>query len=444
MVNKNKVLTILGLSLFGIYLFLSRRYILTSITLSPDEIYSWNIAMSSWRELFSIISSTTLQFFYFILLKIWLFITPENNDFWIRVPALLFGVGGITSLLYYLERYSRLSAIALACYVLIDPIFMDMIVFNRSYSLMFFLCSLNLISLIEFLDRDRLKKTFLVSLILLLFTNNLAIFYLAAVFLIFVYRKVNIFKRFSKIECGVTFFFLALFISILGYQYTRSVVRINWIEGEKDIFTRGSYLFIFFTLVVLGLRKSLKDIRIQTPVLIFTLGSISIIAVNFLVTPLLVDRYFFILYPALYLSLGLAAKSVTDNKEHFVLLSLTLILSHFYKVEDRSIDDIYSYRSDIKKFAIDVKKKSVLNQRENILCLVKDSYKDILVPYFGMHFRDSICRMNKAFSENESYDYYETIIFFDDNKNPYDLNLPGYKNVYQFGNHFRVFYKNNK
>ena len=446
-VLKKNITLIISLLLFGIYLFLNRRFVLTSITLSTDEIYSWNVSMMSWGNLFLEILNNTVPFAYYIILKLWVYVIPTNNDFWIRVPSLFFGIFGVQLLLFHIhEEISKTSAALIGLYLLFDPVFLDLIAFNRAYSLLFLLSVINSLSVYYFVKTDNkvfAQKVFFSSLCVLLFVSNLSMIYFATLMSVLFILRINVFallKRSTLVLLGLVFI---SFCSMFLYQFIFNIERISWVSEEVNSFFRGWHLFLTFSLSLAFLRKKVlekknREVRFYT--LVISLGIIVIFICNYLITPILVDRYLFMFYPYLYLLLAYSVKDAIESSTIISLVSLALILGFVFSNGDLGMKE-YSHRSDIKHFMKELKEKEILSGRDDTLCLINNTYSDILVRYSEMHFKRNICRVNKSYDPTIKNIDNEYIIFHDDQNISKDIYVDSYKVIYRFKEKFIVMKK---
>lgn len=447
---KENLSLLISLILITLYLVIDRRNILIEVPLSSDELFSWNLAMMEWKSLFENIVGSTIQFLYYIILKLWLIVIPENNDFWIRVPSLIFGIAGLSLLFTFtFKKVSPLAASATLLFILFDSRFLEFITFNRSYSLLFFLSSLNIISLIELLknvEKKNWRRLFLISLVMMIFTNNLTIIYISTLVVVSFILKINLVKELKSRSLTFISPVMLVYLAMVIYQYLFQVERILWIKDSEGGFNEIIPLGLLYIVSVFVLRKnfqfgvtndgSTQAIRINT--LIPVVGTMCLVAIHYVMTPVLIDRYLFIFYPSLYLLMALAVEEVWNGEYVPVFVLSLLFIFNIHKNVRITQSDSYNNRLNFKGFFLDLKQRNLISKKSKIVCIITDNYLDVLVPYSIMQFKRNICTSTSDVSSFFKFKNHDYIIYFKGRNGLNNRKLAGYNEVYEFDENFSV------
>lgn len=170
----------------GVGFFLIHRHSLIEDSLNYDEIYSWTLDSGTWGALFQSVLNDTQQFLYFGALKLCTFAFPANNDYWIRIPSLIFGAAACMVVYWHARlRVSEKMAGLTAALLLINPLWGGIATYCRPYALLALLISINLSLIHSWLDDQNQNPHqtmrewgILITSGLIGFTHYIGLFYL--------------------------------------------------------------------------------------------------------------------------------------------------------------------------------------------------------------------------------------------------------------------------
>ncbi len=446
MIQKYRFEAFLALVCLGFF-FIQRDVLLTA-SLDPDEILSWNLATGSFGELFSEGLKHCQQFLYYLVLKLWSFVFP-SNDYWIRMPSLLFGTGTIAVLFFlsrrvFKEEHLFFQAVLLFLY----PQVVFYSTYARPYGLLILLISINLYFLYKTYFQSNLSKRdlhfFLISLIGILFTHHVGAIYLIAIVMSLLMAKRKIGPKFDLIPYQIfLIIYLAQFIKQKGFL-SQSV---SWIEPmslarlPEFIFNNRLYL-IFFILPLVGIGFSLKR-KLQNKVetrdrfLVFNLSVIVLFFIgiclgSLLVTPLFTHRHFYLLFPSIFLLSLFGLEDVKNYKSFILILLLFFILSGGHKLYKREV--ISGGYADTKTFLRTLNKH--VDIKSGFTCVhERGGIENFLKNYSIQYYNVDICKKYSTSVEGE-----KVILINLDSKKPIEVPAK-YSSLYQFSS-FEVLKRN--
>lgn len=378
--------------------FIVQRQVLLTISLDPDEIFSWTLATESWGHLFKEGMKHCQQFLYYIFVKGWSRIFPAN-DYWIRIPSLLFGLTTIFALFQLGKRIFKEEQLFLqGAFFLLFPQFVFYSTYARPYALLVFFSSLNLFFLNKcFFSEGADKKDkhfFFLGLVGVLFTHHIGAIYVIAILLgLILFKK----KLGNKIELIPYEFFLILYFVQLIQQKSHAVNSVSWIEplAFGDIFRfllpnniyAVFYLFPLIGLATLFKKKEKNEFHLFNG-LVIVLFFIGISLASFLITPLFTHRHFYILLPSIFTLFIYGAISLNQFKS-FVYFSmfLYLVLGGHLLYTDKVF---YEGRPDAKNFVKSLKGK--VNLSQGFHCTTWGALPLHLKNYSKMHYPVDICK----------------------------------------------------
>jgi len=196
--RKKNILLIFNVLILLVIFFLDKRSILVETSLELDEILSWNLALNSWGDLFKEVYGFTHQILYYLILKIWIFFSPVNNDYWIRVPSLLFSFSSLALIFsYFFERGKEVAGVFVVLLFYFNSEFLFLSTHNRPYALLLFLAVINILSLSIYLKGKNkiFSDVFFISLLLMLLTHYISVFYVVAMVIALSFLKIPILKK---------------------------------------------------------------------------------------------------------------------------------------------------------------------------------------------------------------------------------------------------------
>lgn len=407
----HSILRVLPAVIVGIIYFFSKRYVLLEVTLDMDEIISWMAITGKWSDFFLNILNDSQQFLYYALIKIWESLVPVDNDYWLRLPSLIFISAGIGLVFYILkEIYSGLVAALAIVFLVFNPVFGYYAAYHRPYSLLVLLGAFNIYLVWKMLKTEmrseRVINLFLVNLVLILYTHYLGMIYvgaiLAALFILKIHIPLSKKRMIALLSVGVLYF------GQLCYQFFHSLQLISWTKSRGTFWhldkiyliknpmdaplSIATYICVFLFLLVLVFKRLRKDIPLDKFVLfnlyvfliglgIFSLTSLSSIS-------LFVDRYLLFLYVFSIIPIAYTIHVITKYKSGDVLLLVVLLFNPF--ILNNDID--FEHRLNIKKFLRTLKDNKFGEDGSKVLCLYEGYYPlKSLTNYSQMYYKRDVC-----------------------------------------------------
>jgi len=378
-------------------------------TLASDGHYTWTHTTQSWRELFDVIYlQDNQQVLYYALNKIFYYFVPQN-DFWLRFPALMYGIATLFLLFYFFYRIGRKHTAILASLLFTFSIpALQYSTFARPYSLVLLLVTINLIAFYSsFISKENViqnsKRIFMASLILLAFTHSLFIPYFCAVLfssLLFQNLRPKIIEYFLDKRLFILFF--VPYVTAVYYQINNALHNSSWIQG-KSFYKTLEYL-LTFNLSFYAFQKYALLVSVLILIIFallfkfrsklslwgkFNFSVVMMISTTYLIAshlfnPMIVKRYFCFVYPSLIFFVCCSFATFL-KKKHTLLFLFPLI---FFITENETTKyDFISRRVEVKQFFRDIDKKLV--QDSNILCINK--FWDVTEKYSILYHQRNIC-----------------------------------------------------
>lgn len=383
--------------------FLLRIYNLTFESFWYDEIFSAKIATFSFSEIIRITAIDVHPPLYYILLKIWISIFP-NNDFFIRLLSVAFSISSI-SLVYFYSKKIFNQKIAYFAAILLAFSCLDVLYAKeaRMYSLLSLLIIIEMFSVCLFIKTNEYKYLLchIVSSTLSIYTQNFAFLYLfvsgvnGLIYIIYYKSKIKQIAKFG-------FSYLAIFLLYLPWlptllSHLKGVNQSFWIP-KISLFAFGETLFefsgsislgiIFLSLIVFYLVKNLK-LKNTNSLFIFSWMiipiSIIILISVFNVTSSIYKIRFLVpsLAPFLIIA-SIALDNLWEKKKmlSIVILSIIVIISTI-EIYSRA-NSYYKERwRDVAKYL-----ESEVKEDDAVVLMVKDEFNkvggsQILINYYS-------------------------------------------------------------
>jgi len=428
--------------------FFIQRDVLLIASLDPDEIFSWNLATGSFSELFSNGLKHSQQFLYYLILKFWSFIFP-SNDYWIRIPSLLFGTGTIAALFYLSKKIFKEEHLFFqAALLFLYPQIVFYSTYARPYALLVFLASLNYFFMYKayFLNSGDKKDLhfFLITLVGVLFTHHIGAIYVVAILVSLLLQKKKLGTKFELMPYQIfAIIYLVQFIKQKKYL-SQSV---SWIEPmtfgnlPEFIFNNRLYLIFFlFPLVAIGfeLKKKIERKKLKTNsffnlnisvILLFFMG---VVLGSVLVTPLFTHRHFYILLPAIFCLSVFGLEELKNYKSFLLVLFLFFVLGGGHQLYKRKV--FHGGIADTKTFLRTLKQH--VNIDSGFTCVYKEgSFENFFRNYSMQYYNVDICKKYSTFVTGE-----QVILINLESKNQIKR-PPEYSSIYRFST-FEVLKRN--
>lgn len=405
---------------FFIFIFLQQRETLTSVTLEGDEIFSWLIVSKDWKTFAIHLFNDSQKFLYYVLLKLWRIIIPVENDYWIRVPSLLFSSLSVSFFYLVLSRFLPVTSAIIGTFLYAKiPILTHFASYNRPYSLLMLLGILNILCVYYLLNsrrhRNLFEWLFLLLLILLLETHYLSVIYSLSILLSLFILKVSI----SYKKLGVLLAYLVIYFFQLAFQWKHSLTLVSWIESAHfDFVDTFKFFFLAGNVVYFQLhsligviflfwvyRKKFANKLITFSLLSVALGLLLSLIFSFLIIKLSQFRYYLFYLPYLFIAIAYGLHYFVKMIGDYWLISVLFLNSPVIDKER------YSYREDIKGFFYQIKNEKLVAPNSSILCVYRDTYTESFSLYSKMHFNKDICSKHIAYSELEETTSFDIILF---------------------------------
>ncbi|HAR41122.1 MAG TPA: hypothetical protein DCS07_00560 [Bdellovibrionales bacterium] len=397
----NTVVAVLEYILFLTFFFLINRYQLIASSMNFDEILSWELAFSSWRDLFVGVTHDTQQLLFYGILKLYAYIIPQNNDYWIRFPALIFG-GATACLVFYYSRsrFSRLTVAASALFILSHPLLSIISTFCRPYSLLVFLMTVILYTARKIFFERTAKWTdewiFIASAAALGFVHYLALPFLAALVMSLRIFGINIFKLFHSWQrTGLIILSQLTLAGFLVYQWQYRT-NVLWIFEGEDEFLRSwiSATGAVFILALVWIAPYLWMNKLKPRYEGFLLSVLLLLTVFFLVMNVAVFRYLSILIPATLLLFPFAIEKVIQFRSVVLFFLIAIFLSGPFRFSQTAalLPPTAADFPGVKKFLKSAKETGLLSPRSRVLCITYIVPSVAVLNYYSkMHWDQDIC-----------------------------------------------------
>lgn len=427
--NVNSILRVLPAIIVGCIYFFSKRFVLLEVTLDMDEIISWMAITGKWSEFFWTILNDSQQFLYYGIVKVWQSLVPVDNDYWLRLPSLVFISAGFGLIFYLLkEIYSGLIAAFAIVFLVFNPVFGYYAAYHRPYSLLILLGALSIWLVLKMIQtemkNERYINFFLVNLVLILYTHYLGMIYVGAILaamFILKFRLPLTRKRIIALSSvGV------LYLVQLGYQFFHSVKLIAWTKSRgtfwhmdkiylfKDpleeplaIATYAGLILFLGTFIFHKLKRKTIDPFVLFNFYVFVIG-IGLFSLTSLSSiSLFVDRYLLFLYVFSIIPIAFSLKFITQNKETEALLFIVILFNPF--INSQKFD--FEHRLNIKKFLRSLKDEKFGENGEKVLCLYEGYYPlKSLTNYSQMYYQRDLCT---AHMRIENFDHAKIVPQYD-------------------------------
>lgn len=417
----NPPIFIEAILLFAWVLFQNRPRLLSS-SMNYDEILAWEWESGTWLQLFTGVLNDTQQVLYYALVKINLYFTSSNNDYWARFPSLVLGSSATLGIYYYIRKnYSMPTAAFFVGSVVLHPLIAYVATYNRPYSLFLFLMCWHLVLCHKVLIKRESENNWLqwglvISTAALPFVHYLALIYLLSVLIgvLLTVGPESLVRVYSSIG-RLLFSAVAGIVLAICFSYQIQFnERISWVfDSQYDYFYAvkmavgfgGVFLFFFFykikTFSSRDLTEKFLAISFVVALLLMTLSK------------LWIGQYFLALTPlSLWLSSLYFEKVLQSFREiqllrkyvAVVILAIFLFINPYFtkgvNLENRlfTVADIFfrSFRTGdlegLKHFFIRLKEKNVITNESKILCVKGDAISERPAEqYSKMYWQRDIC-----------------------------------------------------
>lgn len=387
----------LSLALTCLFFFIFQREVLVSYTLDSDELFSWSLATSEWSFLFKEGFRHGQQPLYYFLLKIWSFITPQN-DYWVRLPSLLLGLGSIVYLFKMAKELFKENQVYLqGFFVLLFPQLIFYSTYARPYALLLFLSCLNLFFLLkkyftEEKESKNLNLGFFLSLFALVLTHHVGFVYALALGIsLFLLKKEEI-----KSPAFLILLLILVFEGILiFFQYSTARGATSWIEAPSLSLINGFVIrelshWPFYLLGLFGFASLFKSKgrveHLKFASLLTIVFSSLLLIISLTAIPLLVPRHFILLLPCFFLLFLGGAEFLKDQRSLLRLGLLIFLLTGGALLKTNKI--FYEQRKDLKHF---MKMLSKSRFKGSFHCISKENIPFYYRNYSKMYFSKDIC-----------------------------------------------------
>jgi hypothetical protein len=422
------------------YLLLRRNFIINS-GMDADEILSWNIAKSSWSELFYKVYHDTQQPLYYALLKISTFFSPSNNDYWIRFPTLIMGLCFILVFFnYFKKHFDQLTAVLITVVIFSHNELAYLSTYNRPHGMLLLLIAIHYFSTLEVCYKNNnsrlLRKIIYITSPLIFLTHYLAYFYFTAIIgALLITQKRKILKELILRHRLAISLFLLPFILCTFYQY-KYISNLHWISPIEKTFSNSldltfnllnssnfslfkiPHLFtlsiallasLFFALFIF---KKINSNDQDKPEISFHLsflltGLISFFIFSKFITPVFDRRYLLILLPSYYILLGHAFSFYNLQRKIDSAILIVFFLVYFQFQKTNPTISIF----DGKYFLKEISEKKLLPPSATVYCNTYWVGPGVFTNYSLMYFPTDICTKYRYSIDNNiplssDYDYY--------------------------------------
>ncbi len=393
--NASKFAALFFFLISSVIFIYPKTKLIAEYTLSADELLSWLLTEKSFPAMWAEVARALLQPIYYTFLKLWLQIAPEQNDYWLRVPSIILSYMGIFFLSLQLEKRSNWLIASLMFVFLTTQDWVIIIsTMARSYPLLLLISTVNLFFLNKVLKEGVKEKNyfyFILTLIMILFTHNSAIFYTLSVIGVLIVSKyrANILRE--RVNILFIFFFI-IYFSIIIFQYTGYRYKVAWIGKNSWDFTYFesiliTYVVSFIYSLASNKRKNKELVLLHSIPLI---GFFIYFFVDLLIMPILVQRYFVIFYPLMAFAICDFLTRVMKS-DFGKILGIFIIAIQFNAHSVGIYRDYYEYKIDYKNFYRELKKLSIDFKTKTVECVVRETYPTVLAPYSQMNLGRDIC-----------------------------------------------------
>jgi len=246
-----------------------------------DELFNFVYSQKSWIESIKIWQFETNPPLHLLFLKLWWFIFP-TNEFWARLPSLVFGALGIYAIYFTVQKmFSRDVALIAALITAVCAPQIYASVLTRVYSALFLLATLSIYFFYKiFITKERSRPVmygYILIQILLLFSHLTAVEVIAAEFfsLIFLRLAKQDYWLWIKLNAFPAVLWLIWIIPSLVLKFSNPRIGQAWflnIDPPMSAITNLSNIVFFSPWLLVNL----SAITIFSVVLIWTIIKITL------------------------------------------------------------------------------------------------------------------------------------------------------------------------
>lgn len=374
----------------------------STLPLDIDEMLTWRNIILPFSEFLSQLGEDTQAPLYYLFLKFYSLFLSNFNDFWLRIPSLLFSGLFLASFQYVFSKRGLASTgvFFIVLIILLDSQFSFLSLYARPYSMTAWLIFMTIVAWQNF-EKDKSIKS--LGWLLIFSELSLLCHYLTLIPLSFLYLLLFLKKREELI--AIILRRKTLFIGILGifllqlvaiaFQLKSHVHNVDWIR-ENPIFNYLqfalvlSYGSLFYSLLLL--RRKPNSFW-----LVFIFSFLLLIAIHFFVKPILVQRYIYLLYP--FLLYGIATH-LMEEKQEGVYVFMVLILFLLTSKNVFNHDELHAYKQmeNFKKFSLELKNNFSFKDSEKLNCLYANGhYPGIMKNYLIQRFGRDLCESHQRY-----------------------------------------------
>lgn len=335
---------------------------------------------------FSILPGLILNIISYIILMIYLYkiseqILPEKEKY---IPCILYTISlGMISTAMFIRMYMLLTAACVAftyyflCITkemnkknLIKLSICTYIGFMTHYFFLVYAFFISLIYLIHLIIKKKNIITYTKTILIPIITG----------FITFPFAYIHIFKGYR------------------GEETQDNLVKSNIVENFKNIYDRFNkdifynmmpiIILITLILIIILLKKNYKKIKNNVFMITLLIGTILYFILTLKIIPILSTRYFYPIYPLIFLIIYYIISKSINNK--YIKIGITTILI------------ILSITTQIKYEPSWISQRTSNNIDKNVIYVIKDDYTTISESQFLMDY-------NKIYYTNENFDNYEII-----------------------------------
>ncbi|CBW27885.1 putative membrane protein [Halobacteriovorax marinus SJ] len=393
--SNEKVTTLFFIILSSALFIFPRIKIITEYTLDGDELLSWLLIEKSFTGMWAEVYRAVMQPLYYTILKLWMFISPENNDYWIRVPSIILSC--LASILVALQ-VRKVSDWLIATIIFILFSNLDWVVMtstmSRSYPLLLFLSSIHVYffkKVIAGTSSSRDYNAFTFLSIAILFTHNTSIFYISSCFLLLIFS--GHWKKLLEKKINILFLVsLLVYLVVIYFQFINYRSKVSWIGKSSWDFTYLDPILITYLISLIFVFFKYKTTNRK--LIVFSsvplVGYFLYLFVDTFLMSIFVQRYFVVFYPLMTLVIAEFIRSLMNvNVGKVIILLIVSVQFGSYRITPYR--DFYEYKIDYKHFFKNLKDREVINNRTSVQCVVIDSYEAVLSPYSKMYLGRDVC-----------------------------------------------------
>lgn len=424
------------------WIFFQNRPKLISSSLNYDEILAWEWESGPWRDLFAGVLNDTQQLLYYMVVKVSLYFTPTNNDFWVRFPSLVLGSCATLGIYYYIRKnYSLPTVVFFIANTICLHLIAFVATFNRPYSLFLFLMCWNLVLSHKLLikrdsESEWLKWSLVVTTAALPFVHYLAFIYLFSVLtgVLLTVGPAPIKHVYSSIG-KLLFSTVAAVVVTACFSYQIQFKdRISWVfDFDRDYFDIMLVTVGHGGVFLLGFFYKIKDFASRDSTEKFLATSFIVGLLLLTLSKLWIAQYFLMLTPlslwlsSLYFEKGVQAiKEIQFLRKYVIAMAIGLFLflnPYFiqrFKLENRVVAASDSFFKSVrpgdwvglKHLLFRLKEEKMITSDSKVLCVIRSDTYSAERPvelYSKMYWQKDICSKYvtnfNELNDIASYDY---------------------------------------